>query len=418
MTSVELPRYSLGVGDRFAQEAEAQLRACVLAKEAGVLVAPVWNKSNREHMLIGSEPGETRAAADAAVRAMRWTEPYFVDADHINLQTFERFVTACDFFTIDVADKIGAEAEAGAVAEFARRHPELAGEVRLPGVAEPLAMDGATVRRVAGKYLAAVREAGAIYRAVAERKGEGRFVTEVSMDETDAPQTPPELLVILAAIADEGIPVRTIAPRFTGRFNKGVEYVGDAAQFGKEFREDVATVAHAVERYGLPGSLKLSVHSGSDKFALYPEIRAVLRGTGAGVHVKTAGTTWLEELIGLAEGGGEGLEIARAVYAEAYGHIDELTAPYAAVIEIDRARLPRPEEVARWTGEEFGRALRHDAAEPGYNPSLRQLLHVAFKLAARMGARYTEALRANRERVGRGVTENLFERHVRPLFLG
>ena len=121
------------------------------------------------------------------------------------------------------------------------------------------------------------------------------------MDETDSPQTPPELLVILAAPADQGIPVQTIAPKFTGRFNKGVDYVGDPAQFEQEFNDALAVIGHAIKTYGLPASLKLSVHSGSDKFSIYPVIRKALARTGAGLHIKTAGTNWLEEVIGLAE---------------------------------------------------------------------------------------------------------------------
>ena len=160
------------------------------------------------------------------------------------------------------------------------------------------------------------------------------------MDETDSPQTPSELLVILAALADEGIPVQTIAPKFTGRFNKGVDYVGDVAQFEREFNEDLAVVAYAVKQYGLPANLKLSVHSGSDKFSLYAPIRRALARFGAGLHLKTAGTTWLEELIGLAEAGGSGLALAKEIYAEALDHVEELCAPYATVIDIDSQRLP------------------------------------------------------------------------------
>src|SRR5207302_5750604 len=110
----------------------------------------------------------------------------------------------------------------------------------------------ADVERCAAKYLAAVAEAGKIYRHIAAAKGAGAFITEVSMDETDLPQTPPELLIILAALADEAIPLQTIAPKFTGRFNKGVDYVGDAAQFEKEFGDDIAVIAFAVKQYGLP----------------------------------------------------------------------------------------------------------------------------------------------------------------------
>ncbi|MFX9150233.1 tagaturonate epimerase family protein, partial [Acinetobacter baumannii] len=85
-------------------------------------------------------------------------------------------------------------------------------------------------------------------------------------------------------LAAEGIPLQTIAPKFTGRFNKGVDYVGDVRQFEKEFNDDLAVIAFAVKAFGLPASLKLSVHSGSDKFSIYPAIRKALRRIDAGVH--------------------------------------------------------------------------------------------------------------------------------------
>src|SRR5579884_1238099 len=355
-----LGKFSLGVGDRFAHQAAAQLRACVLAAECGAGIVPVWNKSNREHLIVGSEPASVRAAADAAVRELGWRRPYHVDADHINLGTVDRFLDASDFYTIDVAAAIGQPAAAADVDAFLARHPELIGSFCVPGIAERFTTSRAAVARIAAQYLFAVQEAGRIYRHVAERKGAGAFITEVSMDETDVPQTPPELLVILAAIADEGIPIQTIAPKFTGRFNKGVDYVGNVAQFAKEFREDLATIAFAVKNYRLPKNLKLSVHSGSDKFSIYQAIREVVREFGAGVHVKTAGTTWLEELIGLAEAGGAGLALAREIYAEAYAHRDELSAPYAAVIDIDPTKLPSPEQVKNWSSQQYVNALRHD----------------------------------------------------------
>jgi hypothetical protein len=415
---LKLPRFSVGVGDRFAHQAKAQLAACVLAAKAGVEVAPVWNKSNREHTIIGSEPSETRIEADAAVKELGWTKPYFLDADHINLKTVERFLDPCDFFTLDVADMIGQPADGNDVAAFVARHPELIGTVTIPHIDAPFKTDVAFVTRVANKFLAAVQDAGRIYRFLVENKGAGRFVAEVSMDETDSPQTPVELLIILAAIADEKIPIQTIAPKFTGRFNKGVDYVGDVAQFTKEFNEDLATIAFAVKTYGLPENLKLSVHSGSDKFSIYKAIHDAMTRFDAGVHMKTAGTTWLEELIGLAEAGGSGLEIAKEVYAEAYAHGEELCAPYATVIDIDPTKLPQPEEVNGWTSVQYISALRHDESNKAYNPSFRQLLHVGFKVAAKMGDRYLKALEANEEVVARNVTTNLFERHIKPVFLG
>lgn len=413
-----LPKFSIGVGDRFAHQAKAQLAACMLAADAGVEVVPVWNKSNREHTIIGSEPVETRAAADAAVKELGWTGYYFLDADHINLKTVQRFLDPSDFFTLDVADLIGQPAKPEDVTAFIAGHPELIGTVTIPDIAEPFQTDKAFVEGVANKFLAAVENAGEIYQFLVENKGLGRFVPEVSMDETDFPQTPVELLIILAMIADQKIPIQTIAPKFTGRFNKGVDYVGDVKQFAKEFEEDLATIAFAIKRYGLPENLKLSVHSGSDKFSIYKAIHDGVTKFNAGVHLKTAGTNWLEELIGLAESGGNGLEIAKEIYAEALNHKDELTAPYATVIDIDDSKLPTAEQVNGWTGKQYAAALRHDQSNSAYNPSFRQLLHVGFKIAAKLGPRYLEALEANEDVVAKNVTANLWERHIKPVFLG
>ncbi len=415
---LKLPRFSVGVGDRFAHQAKAQLTACIKAADAGVEVVPVWNKSNREHTIIGTEPSQTRAAADAAVKELGWKKPYFLDADHITLKTVDRFVAPCDFFTLDVAEEIGKAAAPADVDAFVERHSELIGEVSIPRIAVPFKTDVAFVKGVANKFLAAVQDAGKIYRHLVEVKGEGKFVPEISMDETDAPQTPVELLIILAAIADEKIPIQTIAPKFTGRFNKGVDYVGDVAQFTKEFEEDLATIAFAVKRYGLPENLKLSVHSGSDKFSIYKAIHDAVLKFDAGVHVKTAGTTWLEEIIGLAEAGGDGLVIAKEVYAEAFAHAEELCKPYATVIDIDYAKLPSVATVNGWTSTQYTDALRHDQSNPAYNPSFRQLLHVGFKVAAKMGDKYLKALEANEEIVAKNVTTNLFDRHIKPIFLG
>ena len=415
--TLTLEKYSLGAGDRFARQAPAQLRACLAAAEKGVEVIPVWNKSNREHVIIGSEPAGTRAAADAAVKALGWTRPYHVDADHIGLGTVDRFVPYADFYTIDVADWIGKPAPAEAIAAFTARHSELVGKLAIPGVEKPFDITAAQVQGMAEKYLLAVQEAGKVYRHVAGLKAEGKFITEVSLDETDSAQTPPELLVILAALSDEGIPVQTVAPKFTGRFNKGVDYVGEVERFEREFNEDLAVIAFAVKHYRLPPTLKLSVHSGSDKFSLYGPIRRAVRRFDAGLHLKTAGTTWLEEVIGLAEAGGQGLVIAKEIYAEALAQAQALCAPYSTVIDINHSKLPPAGVVQSWSAEQFVAALRHDQSNPAFNSNLRQLLHVGYKVAAKMGERYLEALESSKASVSRNVTDNLYQRHIKPLFL-
>jgi hypothetical protein len=414
---LRLAQYSFGVGDRFAHQARAQLRACILAAQGGVEIIPVWNKSNREHTIGGSEPGSVRAAAEAAVRALGWTKPFYVDADHITLETVDGFLKSCDYYTLDVAAAIGTPAPSEQLDAFLAQHSELLQCVDLPDQEWPLEISRADAAQIAAKYLVAVKEAARIYNHIAAAIGRDRFITEVSMDETDSPQTPAELLVILAALADEGVPVQAIAPKFTGCFNKGVDYVGDPAKFETEFRSDLAVIAHAIRAFNLPAGLKLSVHSGSDKFSIYPAIGRALHDTGAGVHVKTAGTTWLEELIGLAEAGGDGLILAKEIYIQAYACRDELCAPYAAVTDIDAAKLPGPDQVRLWSSSQYVNALRHDPKCAEFNPSFRQLLHVGYKIAAQLGKKYLDMLDACEESIARNVTANLYERHLKPIFL-
>jgi hypothetical protein len=416
--SLILEKYSFGMGDRFAHQASAQLRACLQIIAAGVEVTPVWNKSHREHAIVGSCPSSVRTAAAEAIGKLNWNGPFYIDADHIRPETVDAFVESSDFYTLDVADAIGQPAENEQLKAFIERHPELVGTTTIPGLDAPFVTTRNDIEKIAAKYLRAVHEASSLYRHIESAKGKGSFITEVSMDETDSPQTPVELLVILAAIADEGIPAQTIAPKFTGRFNKGVDYVGDIVQFEKEFNEDLAVIAYAVTKYDLPRNLKLSIHSGSDKFSIYEPIRKALKQTGAGIHVKTAGTTWLEEIIGLAESGGEGLQMAKEIYDEALDHIDELCAPYATVIDIDRSKLPTKETVNDWSSEQYANSLRHNPRCPEYNAHVRQLLHVGYKVAAKMGQRYIDMLEACEPAVARNVTENLFDRHLKPLFLG
>lgn len=225
-------------------------------------------------------------------------------------------------------------------------------------------------------------------------------------------------LIILAAIADQGVPLETIAPKFSGGFNKGVDYEGDVSQFSRELELDLAAIDYASRQYGLPDNLRLSIHSGSDKFSIYPAIHSVLTKFNAGVHLKTAGTTWLEEIIGLAEAGGDGLVLAKQIYAEAYAHREELCQPYAAVIDIHMEKLPPPGGVG--TGPRTNSPL-HSGTTPSstsYNRSFRQLLHVAFKIAARMGGKYLDLLKANEQVIARNVTYNLYAGYIRPVFIG
>jgi hypothetical protein len=422
---VKLSKFSFGIGDRFTKQGKAQLFALIKAKQpglersrkTGIEITPVWNKSHREHTIIGTKPADTRKEADQAIAALKWEGAYFVDADHIGLKNVDLFIDSSDFFTLDVADFIGQPAAAGDIDHFVKKHDKYIGSLEIAGIERPLKIKRDQVKAIAAKFLFAVKQAGEIYRYIESARGADNFITEVSMDETDQPQTPVEMFFIMAGLADEGIPAATIAPKFTGRFNKGVDYVGDVTKFAKEFEEDLAVVAFAIKEFGLPKDLKLSVHSGSDKFSIYKPMNKALKKFDAGLHLKTAGTTWLEELIGLAMAGGEGLTLAKEIYTKSLSRIDELCQPYATVIDIDRSKLPVAADVAKWDGQKFASTLRHDQSCKDYNPSFRQLIHVAYKIPAEMGKRFLDAIEKYEGIIAPNVTENIYYRHVRPIFM-
>jgi hypothetical protein len=412
----KIGKYSFGIGDRFAHQGHAQLSALLKAQKEGIEVTPVWNKSNREHMYVHSNPADTRNEADHAVKDLGYKGEYCVDADHINLGNVENFIHSSDFFTIDVASKIGIPASLADVEAFVASCAAYTGKLNIPNITHPFNVDKALLEKIAGKFLTAIAEAGNIYRFIRDRKGSDDFVTEISMDEVETPQSPVELFFILKMVANQGIPAQTIAPKFTGRFNKGVDYVGDVAKFAKEFEEDILVIDYAVKEFQLMDNLKLSVHSGSDKFSIYPEIQRIITKYDKGIHVKTAGTTWLEEVIGLAVSGGEALKAAKSIYAQALSRQEELCAPYADVIDIKADQLPSAEEVNTWSSEKFANTLRHIPGHPDYNANLRQLIHVGYKIASEMGTYYTDLLKANKDVIGQCVEENIYDRHLKRLF--
>ncbi len=411
-----LGKYSIGMGDRFGHQGGAQLKAVIEASEKGIDITPVWNKSNREHVTIGTQPGDVRTEADLAVKRAGFKKTYFVDADHINLDTVDRFIESSDFFTIDVASYIGRKAARQEVDAFLSEVAKYIGTIKIPGTNLSFKTSVTEVTRIAEKYLFAAIEAFDIYRKIEKRKGRNNFVTEVSMDEVPHPQTPVELFFILKMLALENIPLQTIAPKFSGRFNKGVDYVGDPQKFADEFESDLMVIDYAIKEFGLPENLKMSIHSGSDKFAIYPHISESIMKFNKGIHLKTAGTTWLEEVIGLAESGGEALAFVKEIYAESLEKIEELCAPYADVIDIKISSLPHGSAVGKWDSKRFAASLRHVPGNEYYNSNMRQLVHVAYKLAAHRMEEFYTLLDSNTEIVSECVFENMYDRHICRLF--
>jgi hypothetical protein len=415
-TPTILNKYSFGIGDRFGQQGKAQLKAIIMAKRDGIDITPVWNKSFREHAIVRSNPSDTRTEADEAVSALEWDGEYYVDADHINLSNVDQFINSSNFFTIDVAEYIGKPADEIDIKIFTKKNKKYTGDLYIPGIEQPFFISNKILHETALKFLLAVKEAGKIFNHITEKKGNRNFIAEISMDEVDQPQTPAELFFILSAVSMFGIPAQTIAPKFTGRFNKGVDYVGDVDQFAKEFEEDLLVFDFAIKEFGLPENLKLSIHSGSDKFSIYPVIGNLIRKYDKGLHIKTAGTTWLEELIGLCLSGDESLQLAKSIYRKGFERANELCAPYSTVIDIDQTKLPDPSDVDNWNGEKFANSLRHIPGHLNYNPNLRQLLHVSYKIAAEYGQEYIDLIKKNSETVGKQVIENIYNRHILKLF--
>jgi len=413
---VKIEKYSFGIGDRFGHQGVAQLKAFVKAEKNGLLISPVWNKSFREHEIIGSNPSDVRDEAMTAVREIGWNTNYYVDADHININNVNSFIKSSDFFTIDITSSIGKIPDEKLLRDFTNDCLQYKKELHIPGTELPYPTDKQLVLGLANKYLMAVKEASDVYSIIEGRKGKDNFIVEISIDETEKAQSPVELFFILKMIGDFNIPVQTIAPKFSGRFNKGIDYIGDTNQFAIEFEEDLLVIDFAIKKFNLPDNLKLSIHSGSDKFSIYPIISKLIKKHNKGIHVKTAGTTWLEELVGLAVSDTKSLNLVKEIYISALNRIEELTLPYSDVIDISKNRLPNANLIKTFTSEQFANAISHEPEHPEYNKDMRQLLHVSYKIAAEMGDKFTLHLKTNKETIGKHVTNNIYDRHFKRLF--
>ncbi len=413
---VELEKFSVGIGDRFGKECLAQLNAVNQAKQFGVDLVPVWNKSFREHSIIGSNPAETSRIVQSAIEISKWSDSYYIDADHINFNSVDHFMDHSNFFTIDVGSFINKKATDEETKAFLIEASIFIGTIEIPGVINKFRIDDKLLLGIAEKYLAAIKEAGRIYRHILSKRKQNDFVVEISFDEVDQPQTPIELFFIIAAVAYEKIPIQTIAPKFVGKFLKGIDYIGDVSIFEKEFEEIILVIEYCKKIFVLPKNLKLSVHSGSDKYSIYPIINKLIKKHNVGLHLKTAGTTWLEELIGLSLSGEKGLNLVKEIYSQGYSRYDELLLPYLHSVEISKEKLPLPSEVMKWDQNKLVNSLKHEPKSKLLDNNFRQLLHISFKIAAEKGNLYFEMLEEAKDTISNCVTENLFNRHIKKIF--
>ena len=155
-----LGKYSIGLGDRFGHQGTAQLNAIIVAAAKGIEITPVWNKSNREHTTIGTQPEDVRNEADTVTKKAGFHKPYFVDADHINLDTVDRFIESSDFFTIDVASYIGKKADHKEISEFLSSVEKYNGILNIPGSDLSFKTSTSSITTIAEKYLFAAIKHG------------------------------------------------------------------------------------------------------------------------------------------------------------------------------------------------------------------------------------------------------------------
>lgn len=331
---------SAGMGDRLGLATPGHIRALRNVRGG---IAPIFaQQSIREMSRTGRTPRQVMDSATWGMFAEGWTSGAGADADH--LKTPED-IDAClavgfTFFTIDpgahVEDR-AAVADLSTLRELAAALPAevrpaasglLNHKVNLEGLR--LSFDEAVLLRAAVKYGRAAAHVARMYRHLASAAGARPFELEVSVDETEQPTSHAEHYYIASELKRLGVRWVSLAPRYVGRFEKGVDYIGDLPAF----EQDIAGHAAIARRLG---PYKLSLHSGSDKFSIYPLVKQAAQGA---VHLKTAGTSYLEALRTAAA---LDLDLFREIYEFARGRYETDRASYHVSASLDRA--PRLDEV-------------------------------------------------------------------------
>lgn len=353
--------FTMGLGDRLGMASPGHIRAV-----RGRGIFPVLaQQSMRELKLTGRTYEDVLAAAAFAVFQEDWREGWGADGDHLKTAEEIRYALACGYtmITLDCSAQINGAVQgmdktavAGAYAELpedVRRHYEGAYAERhlnLDGASLSISCDA--LKETVLVYYKAIDYAAEIYRSLIAPCG--RPVDfEVSIDETALPTAPCAHYVIASELALRGVKLVSMAPRFTGEFQKGIDYIGNPQDFERDF------IAH--QRIAAHFGYKLSIHSGSDKFAVFGIIG---RHTGLRVHVKTAGTNWLEALR-VASGADPAL--FREMLSFALEHLHEARAYYH--VRADAGRVAAPGDVPN---ERLGEYLDQ--------PDARQVLHIAYGL--------------------------------------
>lgn len=351
---------SAGMGDRLGLATPGHVRA---VRKTGSKIAPIFaQQSMREMARTGRSPQRVMDDALWGIFQENWQGGFGADADH--LKTTEDIdlciKTGFTFFTIDPGSYVENRDASSGLNDLreivAKLPPEMRlAETNLLGRTLELEhlhvhLNETTLLRAAVKYGRAVWHVVQMYRHLVEKAAGRPFEMEVSVDETEQPTTHAEHIYIASELKRLGVRWVSLAPRFVGSFEKGVDYIGDPAVF----EEDIAGHADIARCFG---PYKLSLHSGSDKFSIYP---AAARQTRGLVHLKTAGTSYLEALRTVAA---LDAPLFWEIYAFARGHYLADRATYHVSAQLDRA--PQADESA-------------DAASLLDQFDTREILHVTF----------------------------------------
>jgi len=397
-------RRSFGFGDRLGNATPGHIAAM---RSAGAVerIAPLFaQQSVRENARTGRTPQQVMDDAMWGVFEAGWREPWGADADHVKeIADLDAFVAAgYTFYTIDPSDHVDNAAQSDSLPvlrekiarlpwdalgttyeALAKRYgsePHMVGGIRL-------VFDEATLLRALAKYGRAIAHTHAVAAALAVRVG-GRFDLEMSVDETDTPTSVFEHFLVANELLSRELPVVSLAPRFVGKFQKGVDYMGDRDLFQSELKRHVAIMRH-FDRY------KLSVHTGSDKFSIYPLVAAE---AGRQVHVKTAGTSYLEALRVVAA---FDAALFRRMLDDARAHFEHDRKSYFLDAQLDK--VPAGEQL-----DDNQLPVLLDQFDA------RQVLHVAFgTLLTRYGEPIRTTLARHQDHYRAGL-ERHFVRHLAP----
>lgn len=393
---------SAGCGDRLGLATPGHIRAF---RRAGELAPIFAQQSMRENARTGRTPQQVLDDAMWGVFQEGWQEPWGADADHLKTRADIDLCVAAGytFYTIDPGDHVDNEAHVAGKdlldvkvqalpwdrlddSPEALRRRYLSTQFEVEDMV--LVFDEVRLARAAAKYGGPIAHTAEMYRHLAAQMGSRVFELEVSVDETETPTSPLEHYFVASELRRLGVQWVSLAPRYVGRFEKGVDYIGDLAEF------DDALAQHAAIARAL-GPYKLSIHSGSDKFRVYPSFA---RHAGALVHLKTAGTSYLEALRAIAEAEPA---LFRSVLSYALERYEEDSATYH--VSADPAKVPLPETLAP---EQLAGVL--DLFDG------REVLHVTFgSVVVRFGKRLMAALDGNEE-VHYQALEAHFIRHFEP----